>query len=107
MACRVCRTCNLSHENSTDCNPCPICGSETIYVADGKPDEDIVVAVKAALHLSPSQRGVIMWRRRRLVAMGFTGAMLEVLTESDVDLHKAQSMLDNGCSHDLLRHILL
>jgi hypothetical protein len=107
VACRVCRACKLSYANSPDFNPCPICDMETIYVADGMPDTDIDVAVREALHVPAGQRKVLMWRRRELVDLGFSGAILEVLVESPVDLHELASLMARGCPSGLAVEILL
>ena len=107
MAARVCRSCHLSWENSPDYNPCPICGSETEYTAYADPDKDIEVAVAEATHLTSSQRRILLHRRKTFVRLGFAGAVLEVLVESQVDLHEAQALIEKGCPLDLAAHILI
>jgi hypothetical protein len=107
MAGRVCRTCGLSYGNSPDFDPCPICGVATEYSASAIPDADIEVAVAAALHVSASQRRILMHRRRTFVRLGFAGAMLDMLAESDVDLHQAQQLREQGCPLDLVAQILI
>jgi len=106
MAARVCGVCRLRLPNRTDMNPCPVCGAETGYDQLADPDPEIEVEVRAALHVSASRRGLLMHRRRRFVRLGFSGAMLDMLAESSVDLHEAEDLVGRGCPLDLVPRIL-
>lgn len=107
MPARACRSCGLSFGNSPEFNPCPVCGSETVYDKDAEPDADIEVAVKAALHVPPGRRSLLMWRRRQFVSLGFAGAILDLLVESPVDAHELRLLVARGCPSETAAEILL
>lgn len=107
MACRVCKPCGVKYRNSTDFDPCPICGGETKYVERDEPDTDMDVAVQAALHVPAGRRQLLMHRRRYFYRLGFREAMLEVLVESPVDPHRMEDLLGGGCPLDVAVEILI
>lgn len=109
MARRVCQVCRLSLPNATDMNPCPVCERETTFVQDGEPDADWKVAVEYALakKVSPKEKKRRDQRTGRLTRLGFAGVELDMLAESDADLHAVEDLIDKGCSTSLAVRIVL
>lgn len=109
MARRVCKPCDLSLPNKVEFDPCPVCGGETKYSKTGEPlnDWQLEVEYAQALHVSPAKRRILMWRRREFVTLGYAGAMLELLVESPVDPHDAETLIGNGCDKLVAVEILL
>ena len=51
---------------------------------------------------------VVRWRAERLQRAGYEPAVaLEIAGRSDVDLHRAIALLENGCSAETAARILL
>jgi len=50
---------------------------------------------------------VMDWRMGELLRMDFTLASAAALAQSDVDLHRIERMLKNGCTHALVIEIVL
>lgn len=107
MACRVCRGCKLSFPNQSD-HACPICGGDTTYIQSGRPDEDWELAVEYGRANFPAvtESGLRAWRRKQLEALGFSGAILDLLVEG-ADVHLAADLVERGCPLDAAARILL
>lgn len=105
---RRCSKCDINYPADSSFSTCQVCEGHTISLA-GEHDLDHEVRVQAlqAKQLSIEARKMILWRRRNLVRMGFLGAMLDLLTESPVDLHKLEDLIKSGCSPDTAARIEL
>lgn len=103
MSCRVCQGCELRLPHLLTI--CPACGDETRFDNDLDPDDDW--EYRAARYVSPARRRIIMWRRKAFVEAGFSGAILELLVESQVDPHEAADLVSHGCPIDVAVQILL
>jgi hypothetical protein len=61
-----------------------------------------------ATERTPERSRVIHWRTQELLRAGYSDFAADVLAvHTDIDLHRAVELPQNGCPHDLALQILL
>lgn len=107
MSCRRCSRCGLHLPPSF--LDCPGCGEKTAWFSNVDPDPDWQQTVEL-MRAEKDARGdenVAGWRRGRLAELGFAGAMLDLLADSPVDVHRLADLVGRGCPAETAARILL
>ena len=107
MGSRYCENCNIHFPAGH--SECDVCGAGNSYVASRAEDPDWELSVETLLEIKPSRGEETRrsWRRSVLSQLGFHGAMLDLFTESQMDLRQIEKMRKQGCSPDMVAQILL
>jgi hypothetical protein len=105
---RLCGRCDISYPSESSYTNCPVCDSVTTHISgEADPDHEVKSELGIIRRLSPEARKALLWRRKRLVALGYYGAMLDLLADSGVDLHDISDLITGGCTPDLAARIVL